>query len=75
MAKGISVNIRLKPNLLDKTRAEADRLGLSYSAFVTLCLASYIDGVKFERNRVGEEVAKAIVRPEPSKVKYRGRKN
>lgn len=66
MSRGISVNIRLKSDILGRAKAEADRLGLSFSAFVTMCLASYIDGIKFERE-------KTKVASQEQKIPYAGR--
>ena len=44
-----SRNVVLNKILIEKTEREAERLGLSFSAFIRLLLSQYFGGIRFER--------------------------
>ncbi len=51
-------NMSAPPEFFESADKEAQRLGISFSAFVRLLMTQYFDGIKFERRREEPTVAK-----------------
>jgi len=56
--------LNIDEKLHEKLKAEAEKLGIPMTNLVSMLIASYFDGLKFERDRTEAEL---------SKVKYTGR--
>ena len=59
MADTDSITIRVNPELAKRIKDEAQHLGVTVSAFIKMRLASYFDGVRFERTLQDEQSSKS----------------